>query len=74
MNIFTSVVVLCATLQVLFQKQNAEKTKVESVPAEPETKPVPPTSTPTPSSENRQKQSEKSSEAAAFQHSEVGRS
>ncbi|XP_058234717.1 olfactomedin-like 2Ba isoform X2 [Hemibagrus wyckioides] len=56
--------------RVLFQKQNAEKTKVESVPAEPETKPVPPTSTPTPSPENRQKQSEKSSEAAAFQHSE----
>ncbi|KAK3542587.1 hypothetical protein QTP86_031291 [Hemibagrus guttatus] len=56
--------------RVLFQNQNAEKTKVESVPTEPEIIAVPPTSTPTPSPENREKQSEKSSEAAAFQHSE----
>lgn len=67
-------VVLCASFQVLFQNQNTEKTTVERVPLEPEIRAVPPTSTTTPWEENRKKQNGKSSEAAAFQHSEVGRS
>ncbi|KAF5890766.1 olfactomedin-like protein 2B, partial [Clarias magur] len=53
--------------RVLFQNKTSEKTKVESVPQEPEIKP---TSIPSPWHENKKQQSEKSSEAAAYQHTE----
>ncbi|XP_034169614.1 olfactomedin-like 2Ba isoform X2 [Pangasianodon hypophthalmus] len=52
------------------RNQTTEKTKVQSVPPEPEIRAVLPTSAPPPWRENRKKQSEKSSEAAAYQHTE----
>lgn len=63
-------------LQVLFQNQTTEetKTKVESASTEAEIRAVLATSTPSPWPENRNIQSEKNSEAAAYQHTEVGRS
>lgn len=67
-------VVLCATFQVLFQNQTTEKTKEESVPPGPEITAVLPTSAPPAWHENGKKQGEKSSEAAAYQHVEVGQS
>ncbi|KAM9443798.1 olfactomedin-like 2Ba [Clarias gariepinus] len=51
--------------RVLFQNKTSEKIKVESVLQEPEIKP---TSMPLPWQENKKQQSEKDSEAAAYQH------
>lgn len=51
-----------------------EKTKVYSMPPEPDVIAALPSSAPTPWQENRKRQSEKSGEAAAYQHAEVGRS
>ncbi|XP_053469744.1 olfactomedin-like 2Ba isoform X2 [Ictalurus furcatus] len=56
--------------RVLFQNQTTEKTKVESVPPEAEIRAVLPTPTTPPWQESRKKENEKSSEAAAYQHTE----